>query len=143
MLAKNMMVLGKLLTAVIFTSVTTVHAQSWNKPLYQNELESTSSIGVIFNVYRSLFSSLNKEDSLKHQQAVFIALNRLDNGEVTKWYSYDGYHTGQVSVMATVTKNGDMCRRIYSVITLKSDQRSFEEWACYKTNSNTWVFTDK
>ena len=45
--------------------------------------------------------------------------------------------------MATVTKNGDMCRRIYSVITLKSDQRSFEEWACYKTNSNTWVFTDK
>jgi hypothetical protein len=70
-------------------------------------------------------------------------LNRLDNGEVTKWYSYNGYHTGQVSVMATVIKNGDMCRRIYSVITLKSDQRSFEEWACYKTNSNTWVFTDK
>ena len=65
MLAKNMMVLGKLLTAVILTSVTSVHAQSWNKPLYQNELESTSTIGVIFNVYRSLFSSLNKEDSLK------------------------------------------------------------------------------
>ena len=36
MLAKNMMVLGKLLTAVILTSVTSVHAQSWNKPLYQN-----------------------------------------------------------------------------------------------------------
>jgi surface antigen len=142
MLAKSMTVLGKLLTAAIFIS-NTAYANSWDKPVYQTEVYSTSGPALIFNAYRNLFSRLNKEDSLKHQQAVFHALNRLDNGEVTTWYSYDGYHTGQVQVMATTKLNGDMCRRLYSVITLKSDQRSFEEWACYKTNTNTWVFADK
>jgi surface antigen len=88
-------------------------------------------------------SRLNKEDSRKHQQAVFFALNRLDNGETTKWYSDDGYHMGQVQVMVTAMVNGEMCRRIYSVVVLKSDQRTFEEWACFKTSSNTWNFADK
>ena len=142
MLVKSLMVLGKSLTVAIFIS-STAHANSWNKPVYQTEIYSTSVPSLIFNTYRNFFSRLNKEDSLKHQQSVFHALNRLDNGEVTTWYSYDGYHTGQVQVVATTTMNGEMCRRLYSVITLKSDQRSFEEWACYKTNTNTWVFADK
>lgn len=142
MLAKSMMVLGKLLTVAIFIS-NTAYANSWDKPVYQTEIHANNGPAIIFNAYRNLFSRLNKEDSLKHQQAVFHALNRLDNGEVTTWYSNDGYRTGQVQVMVTANVNGDMCRRLYSVITLKSDQRAFEEWACYKTNTNTWVFTDK
>lgn len=144
MLAKNMMALGKLLVTIIFISFSSVaHPNSWDKPIYQNELHSINSPALIFNAYRSMFSRLNKEDSRKHQQAVFFALNRLDNGETTKWYSEDGYHMGQVQVMVTAMVNGEMCRRIYSVIMLKSDQRTFEEWACFKTNSNTWNFTDK
>lgn len=144
MLAKNTMALGKLLVAIIFTSFTSVaHADQWDKPMYQNEINSLNSSALIFNAYRSMFSRLNAEDSRKHQQAVFFALNRLDNGETTKWYSEDGYHMGQVQVMVTAMVNGEMCRRIYSVVMLKSDQRTFEEWACFKTSSNTWNFADK
>lgn len=145
MLAKNMMALGKLLVTIIFISFASnvAHAGQWDKPIYQNEINDFNSPALIFNAYRSMFSRLNKEDSRKHQQAVFFALNRLDNGETTKWYSEDGYHMGQVQVMVTAMINGEMCRRIYSVILLKSDQRTFEEWACFKTSSNTWNFTDK
>jgi len=145
MLAKNMMVLGKLLATIIFISFTSnvAHAGQWDKPIYQNEINDLHGPAIIFNAYRSMFSRLNKEDSRKHQQAVFFALNRLDNGEATKWYSDDGYHMGQVQVMVTAMVNGEMCRRIYSVIMLKSDQRTFEEWACFKTSSNTWNFADK
>jgi len=143
MLAKSMMVLGKFLTVVLLTSGV-VHAESWNKPLYQNELsDNTTTPNIIFNVYRSIFSSLNKEDSLKHKQAVYLALNRLENGEVARWASNDGYHAGQASVMVTAMLSGRLCRRVYSVITLDTDQRSFEEWACYNNNTGTWNFTDK
>lgn len=141
MLAKNMMALGKLLTAVLFVS--NVHAQSWDKPIYQQELSNETLNGLVYNSYRTLFNRLNKEDSTKHQQAVFLALNRLDNGEVATWYSNDGYHTGKVQVMYTAITNGELCRRIYSDIVLKSTRRTFEEWACYKTNTNTWNFADK
>lgn len=139
------MALGKLLVTIIFISFASnvAHAGQWDKPIYQNEINDFNSPALIFNAYRSMFSRLNKEDSRKHQQAVFFALNRLDNGETTKWYSEDGYHMGQVQVMVTAMINGEMCRRIYSVILLKSDQRTFEEWACFKTSSNTWNFTDK
>ena len=144
MLAKNMMALGKLLVAITFISFSSVvHPEPWDKPIYQNELHSINTPNLVFNAYRNVFSRLNKEDSRKHQQAVFFALNRLDNGEITKWYSEDGYHMGQVQVMVTAMVNGEMCRRIYSVILLKSDQRTFEEWVCFKTSSNTWNFTDK
>ncbi len=141
MLAKSMMVLGKLLMVVTF--INPAYADSWNKPIYQNELAPISSGNIIYNTYRNLFSRLNKEDSLKHQQAVFFALNRLDNGETSTWYSEDGYRTGRATVMLTATLNGETCRRVFSVITLKSEQRSFEEWACFKTNTNTWAFSDK
>ena len=90
-----------------------------------------------------MFSSLNKEDSQKHRQSVYFALNNLNNGEEITWYSNDGRRSGSVEVVQTTIKNGDVCRRIFSTVMIRSEQRVFDEWACYKNSSNSWNFTDK
>lgn len=138
MLVKSLMAIGFTLT-----QINPVNAQSWQKPLYQDELEPYSVGAVLFNTYRKVFSSLNKEDSQKHRQSVYFALNNLSNGEQITWYSDDGYRSGIVEVVQTTIKNGEVCRRLFSTVMLRSDQRTFEEWACYKNTSNTWNFSDK
>lgn len=138
MLVKSLMVLG-------FTSIqiNSVNAGSWDKPVYQEQIPSYTTPAIIYNAYRNLFSRLNTEDSRKHRQAVYFALNNLDNGEDIVWYSDDGYRSGTVEVVQTTIKNGEVCRRLFSTVMLKSDQRTFEEWACYKNTTNTWNFSDK
>lgn len=141
MLAKSMTALGKLLMPLLLVS--TAHAQVWDKPIYQPEIQSNTAGTLLLNTYRHIFSRMNKEEATKHQQTVFIALNQLDNGETAKWYANDGYSMGEVTVIVTAMHNGEVCRRLYSQVMLKSFQRTFEEWACYKTNTNTWNFSDK
>ena len=138
MLAKSLTVIGS-----IFVLISTAQAQSWNKPVYQDELQPYSTGAIIYNAYRRFFSSLNAEDSQKHRQSVYFALNNLDNGQEITWYSDDGRRSGTVEVVQTTLKNGDVCRRLFSTVMLKSEQRTFHEWACYKNSSNAWVFSDK
>jgi len=136
-LVKSLMVLG-------FTSIQiNANAGSWNTPLYQEQIPSYTTPALIYNAYRNIFSRLNDEDSRKHRQAVHFALNNLDNGEDIVWYSDDGYRSGTVEVVQTTIKNGDVCRRLFSTVTIRSAQRVFEEWACYKNSTNTWNFSDK
>lgn len=137
--------LAKSLTVVGFTflQINLALAGSWDKPVYQDELPPHSVGAIVFNAYRGLTSRLNKEDSIKHRQAVHFALNRLDNGEDIAWYSDDGYRSGRVEVVQTTMKNGEICRRLFSTVMLKSDQRTFEEWACFKSDTRTWNFSDK
>jgi surface antigen len=138
MLAKSLMVIGFTLSLI-----NPVHSQSWDRPVYQDELEPHSTGAIVFNAYRRMFSSLNKEDSQKHRQSVYFALNNLNNGEEITWYSNDGRRSGSVEVVQTTIKNGDVCRRIFSTVMIRSEQRVFDEWACYKNSSNSWNFTDK
>ena len=138
MLVKSLMALGS-----ISIQINVAHAGSWDKPIYQPEIPSYSTPTIIYNAYRTIFSRLNEEDSRKHRQAVHFALNNLDNGEDIVWYSDDGYRSGSVEVVQTTVRNGDVCRRLFSTVMLRSDQRTFEEWACYKNITNTWNFTDK
>ena len=143
MLAKSLTVLGKLLTAAVLINSTAVNAQSWDRPLYQYQYSVSSSIEIIFGSVRVMFSGLNSEDKKQHQQAVYHALNMLDNGEVVSWHSQDRSRNGHVQIMATTTKNGDICRRIYSIVSTERNQRAFEEWACFKNSNNAWIFSDK
>ncbi len=138
MLAKNLMVIGFTLSLI-----NPVYSQSWDRPVYQDELEPYSTGAIIYNTYRRFFSSLNKEDSQKHRQSVYFALNNLNNGEEITWYSDDGRRSGSVEVVQTTVKNGDVCRRIFSTVMIRSEQRTFDEWACYKNSSNSWNFSDK
>ncbi len=138
MLAKNLMVIGFTLSLI-----NPVYSQSWDRPVYQDELEPYSTGAIIYNTYRRFFSSLNKEDSQKHRQSVYFALNNLNNGEEITWYSDDGRRSGSVEVVQTTIKNGDVCRRLFSTVMIRSEQRTFDEWACYKNNSNSWNFSDK
>ena len=140
---KHMLVKSLMAVGFILIQINSSYAGSWNKPVYQDEVEPYSVGAVIYNTYRKIFSSLNAEDSKKHRQAVHFALNNLDNGENIVWYSDNGYRSGTVEVVQTTIKNGELCRRLFSTVMLKSDQRTFEEWACYKNSSNTWNFTDK
>jgi surface antigen len=138
MLAKSLMVIG-----FIFSQINIAQAQSWDKPVYQDEMQPYSTGAILYNTYRRFFSSLNKEDSAKHRQSVYFALNNLDNGQDITWYSDDGRRSGTVEIVQTTVKNGDVCRRFFSTVILKSEQRTFDEWACYKNSSNAWSFSDK
>jgi surface antigen len=138
MLVRSLMALG-----FILPQISLAQSGSWNKPIYQDEVQPTTTGAVIFNTYRKIFSRLNAEDTKKHRQAVHFALNNLDNGEDIVWYSDDGYRSGTVEVIQTTVKNGEVCRRLFSTVMLRSDHRTFEEWACYKNSSNTWNFSDK
>lgn len=138
MLVKSLMAIG-----FTFVLTSTAQSQSWNQPLYQDELQPYSAGAIIYNTYRRLFSTMNAEDSQKHRQSVYFALNNLDNGQEITWYSDDGRRSGTVEVVQTTLKNGDVCRRLFSTVMLRSEHRTFHEWACYKNSSNSWIFSDK
>lgn len=132
MFVKKEMVVGKLLTIVALIVSTSTEAQIIIRPpesLYQLNL------GI-----RNLFGGLSDDEHRKHQQAVYSALNMLDNGETIKWYSDTNYTHGTVEVVSTQKLSGKVCRKIYSEVNTQRTTKHHEYMACFDGNSKTWHF---
>ena len=130
MLAKNVMVLGKLLTAAALIVSTQAQAQ----------ITVPESIWSIRNSLVRMFDGLTEHDRRKHQQAIYTALGNLDNGEVIRWYSDDSYNHGLVEIVMTQRLSGKLCRRVYSEVRTERSRKADEHWACLDESTRMWDF---
>jgi surface antigen len=134
------MALGKSLTVVSLISLS-LSAQANDNTVYLEH-----DVGMLYKFLEmvvSRFGGLNSAERTKHQQAMYHALNNLDNGVTVKWYSDTRPNHGSAEVVATASMNGMLCRRIYSFITTRDSRYGYNHWACYDQRSGVWNFSDK
>ncbi len=86
---------------------------------------------------------MKPEDQAMHTQAVYHALNNLENGELVEWFNDRTDAQGKARIVYTWPANGNICRRVHSWVRLGADEKSFEDTACLYANTNVWKFVDK
>lgn len=133
-------VLGKLL---IFTLCTNCFAQSWDSPSREDYVRSDSIPALMYNLWNTFSNRINESDKQKHEDAVYYALEHLDNGELIKWYNPKTNSSGHVQIAVTWMNGGLSCRRIYGQIQTEKFNKPFTDTACYNPSTNTWRFLDK
>lgn len=140
MLVKSMMVLGKLSLILAFTNS---YAQSWVAPTNQTWIRSESLVGFAYNISRHFTTKLSKEDMALHTQAVFHALENLENGELVEWYNDRSDSQGKARIVYTWQGSGNICRRVHSWVRFRENAKNFEDTACYNVDIKSWKFVDK
>ena len=142
MLARNTMVLMKLfLILVCFSNI--AWAQSWGGPVNTNRHRGDSIVGFAMNISKWFTTRLKPEDQALHSQAVYHALNNLENGELVEWFNDRTDAQGKARIVYTYPGNGDVCRRVHSWVRFGADSRSYEDTACFNASINNWNFIDK
>ena len=128
MLARNAMVVGKLLTVIVLGSFQPAQAQN----------RSYDSVISLYNIFNKMFDRASDLDKEKMQGAVYTALNNLENGEILKWYNDVSGNHGAVEIVVTTTMNGEICRRFYASFYTDKKNRHFEAWGCYNESNRAW-----
>lgn len=132
-----MMVLGKLFLILVCTNS---YAQSWESPINQRWHPNESSVQILINLSKYFSTQLKPQDKELHRQAVYHALNNLENGEMVEWFNDRTDAQGKARIVMTIPANGSYCRRVHSWIRLGSEERAFEDTACYNVTTKTWNF---
>ena len=88
-----------------------------------------------FNYYR-----LPKHLQRKQEQAVYHALNHLENGETTYWHDDNSNDRGAVHVTMTYPQGGGYCRVLMTQVSYRGKIRDYTEKACINNVENTWRF---
>jgi surface antigen len=140
MRVKSLMVLGKL---CLILACSNSYAQSWSGPVNRDRIKNDSFLAFAYNMSIFYGSRLGKFDNAMHTQAVYHALNSLDNGESVEWYNDRNNSHGKARIVYTIPGGGTICRRIHSWVQIGNSSNNFEDTACYNNNTNTWTFVDK
>jgi surface antigen len=104
---------------------------------YQN---NNSVVAVFANLTRWKIHMLSKEDQVRQEQAVFFALNNLDQGQMTEWRNEQTGAKGAVVVMSSYPQGSGYCRTVNSEIYYRGKTRNFVETACVNGVEPTWRF---
>ena len=128
-----------LLTSCANTQETYITSGSVTSSTNSKYLETSTSVATVVNLFRWGLHKLPKEDQLKQEQAVFYALDNLEEGQVTRWYNAKNGSQGAVKVSMTYPAGSGFCRVILSQITYKNKTRDFKETACIN-HFMTWKF---
>ena len=64
---------------------------------------------------------------MKQEQAIFFALNMLENGQESSWYNNKTGTNGKVVVLSTYPMGSGYCRTIASTLHYKGKIRNFKE----------------
>ena len=139
---RNLMVVGKLfLISILMVIGVTAHAgpPSVEGPLigdYQyNPLRAIS------DILRNRASYLNDADKDMYVQAISIALNQTQNGEIVEWWSRlnNGNH-GYVRVIHTYPTGTGYCRVYQSQIDYENQRHQYTERACVQQGVSGWQY---
>lgn len=138
---------GKLLTLGILISALTGCGTTQTYTSYSVKSSAStgyttpnSSVTTIANLFQWKMYKLPHQDQVKQEQAVFFALDTLDEGEVTEWFGNNS--SGKVSVMMSYPMGSGYCRVLFTQINYKGKTRNFKETAC-KNGSPNWQFVRK
>jgi surface antigen len=144
---KNLMAVGKLFI-ILLSSIALVGCGAHNPHNTKSSYASVasdyqnanSSIVVGLNYFKWSTHRMNKYDRKQQEQAVFFALNNLQNGEETNWYNGNTGAKGRVRIAMTYPQGSGYCRVIQSEITYKGKKRNITETACINAVDNSWSF---
>tara|TARA_X000000950_G_scaffold287524_1_gene400138 strand:+ start:2138 stop:2578 length:441 start_codon:yes stop_codon:yes gene_type:complete len=128
-----------LLTACANTQETYITSHSVNASVNSNYQSTSTSFATVVNLLKWGMYKLPKEDQVKQEQAVFFALDNLEEGEVTNWYNAKNGSQGAVKISMTYPAGSGHCRVILSQISYKNKVRDFKETACIN-HLRTWKF---
>jgi surface antigen len=143
-LAKNLMGVGKsfLISAVLAVSATAYAGPlSAEGPTYGSEWQFNP-WGGLANLFRTRASYLNDSDRESYIQAVTIALEQTQNGEIVEWWSKynDGNH-GYVRVVQTIPTGSGYCRVYQSAILYDGKEYQYTEQACVQAGTRgRWYY---
>ena len=149
MFAKNLMVRGRLLVTLIIslTFLSACGTTNFKNSSYSQSASITeyyspanSTVAVALNAVKWKTGMLSDYDYNLQKDAVFFALQNLQNGEVTRWYNGNTGAHGAVQVAMTYPQGSGYCRVLMSQIVYKGKQRDFKETACINSVDNTWRF---
>ena len=136
MSVKNLMVRGKwlillssLLLTACGTTANTTKSLSSQKSVSHNYTHAGTGVEVWYNFMRNNMGKLTNEDREKQDQAVYFALDNLEEGKVVAWHN-----------MKSDTHGGGYCRVVFTQIKKKDKIRDFKETACRDVAYQGWQF---
>ena len=115
------------------TDTTTSSVQSTYQP-------ANGYVGVVVNLTKWHWYRLPAEDRMKQEQAVYFALDNVENGDGTSWYNNNTGSNGEVIVVSTYPMGSGYCRVMLSKLNYKGKLRHFKETACRETGHEGWRF---
>ncbi len=115
------------------TDTTTSSVQSTYQP-------ANGYVGVVVNLTKWHWYRLPAEDRMKQEQAVYFALDNVENGDGTSWYNNNTGSNGEVIVVSTYPMGSGYCRVMLSKLNYKGKLRHFKETACRETGHKGWRF---
>ena len=124
---------GEKLTSYTNSTSTTSSVQSTYQP-------NDSYVSVIVNFTKWHWYRLPDEDRQAQEQAMYFALDNIENGETTSWYNNDTGTNGTVLVLSTYPQGSGYCRIVVSRLNYKGKMRDFKETACRETGHQGWRF---
>lgn len=111
-------------------------------PVIKRDYTHTNSIvGLAINAYKKFEHSLPSEIANLHNNAIKIALEHGQNGDVVKWSDPITRATGNIRVATTAINAQGLCRTLLVNINFKT-QRTMQEVACFNATSNQWAYLE-
>ena len=147
MSVKNLMAVGKwliLLSSLLLTAcgtpTKTTNSLSSQKSVSHNYTHAGTGVEVWYNFVRNNMGKLSKADMKKQDQAVFFALNNLEEGKVASWHNIEKDTHGYVKIVASYPHGSGYCRVVFTQIQKKGNARDFKETACKDVSYRGWQF---
>jgi|TARA_B110000977_G_C10661128_1_gene331895 surface antigen len=137
---KWLILLGSLLLTACGTTATTNKSISSQNSVSHNYTHAGTSVEIWYNFIRNNMGKLSKQDQKKQAQAVYFALDNLEEGKVVAWHTMKADTHGFVKVVASYPHGGGYCRVIFTQIKKKDKVRDFKETACKDVAYHGWQF---
>ena len=137
---KWLILLGSLLLTACGTTATTNKSLSSQNSVSHNYTHAGTSVEIWYNFIRNNMGKLSKQDQKKQAQAVYFALDNLEEGKVVAWHTMKSDTHGFVKVVASYPHGGGYCRVIFTQIKKKDKVRDFKETACRDVAYQGWQF---
>ena len=101
---------------------------------------ANSYVGIIANFTQWQWYRLPDGDRKSQEQAMFFALDNVDNGHSSSWYNNETGTNGTVMVVSTYPMGSGYCRVVLSRLNYKGKMRDFKETACKESGHEKWRF---
>lgn len=139
MLVKSSMALLKLCLILVCTNSS---AQSWETP-YHNPYRGNDVFNFAWAIGKILETRMGEVDRGYHTRAVYHALNNAVEGQDVEWFNDSMGSQGRARIVWTHPSPGGWCRRVHSLVYFNRHSMTYEDTACYNTQTNSWNFIAK
>lgn len=136
----------RIVTLLALTSLLGACATNYSQPQSTQMSANTeyhvnnSSLALGINLLKLNRYKLSKSGKQKHENAIYIALQNLDNGEQIDWAQRYTDEEGHIRVLTTYPYGDGYCRELDVLVRVSGKTRSLIEKGCWSSTSQQWTF---